>query len=230
MISIIIPTFNERGSIKILIGAITNILRSSKATYEVLVIDDNSPDGTADVVRSISRLDDRVRVVVRYHNHGLGVSIADGIKIARGDIIIGMDADLNHDPSIIPAMIRGLSQADIVVASRFVSGGGMADAWRYGASLCFNFLLRVILRFPIWDNTSGYYAITRKQLFSLGVEDIYYGYGDYHLRLVYKAMKAGLRIREYPVRYKKRMYGQSKSHLIPMIRSYWTTAKEVSKK
>lgn len=220
LVSIIIPTLNERDNITNLIGILTNLCTEKNYLYEIIVIDDNSVDGTVGVVQDIARRDRHIRLLAHRVKLGLGRSIREGIKNARGEVVVGMDADLNHDPMILPYMIEALSSADLVVASRFVSGGGMAEVGRYWASLLFNSLLHLCLTFPIWDNTSGYYAVKSTTLRRLCIDDIYVGYGEYHLRLVYEAMRKGMRIVEVPVFYKKRQFGKSKSRLATMARVY----------
>ena len=165
---------------------------------------------------------------MRPDNHGLGLSILEGVLAARGQIIVGMDADFNHEPADLPKLISGLGDKELRVASRFVTGGGMSDQWRFWPTLGFNALFR-LFGFPIWDNTSGYYAIHRANLLSLQPEKIYYGYGDYHLRLLHAAKKEGYNITEVPTFYRPRPSGQSKSKLLPMAVSYLKEAWRLSK-
>lgn len=218
-ISIILPTYNEREAIVPLTKQIAKILTIHGYSYEVVVVDDNSPDGTAEAVREMGKKNPNIRTVVRKNNHGLGLSIGDGIRSAEGKIIVGMDADGNHDPRDLPKLINALrGEAKLVVASRFVGEGGM-KGWRMGPTFLFNAMFR-LFGLPIWDNTSGYYAVRKIDVVKLGLERIYYGYGDYHLRLVYFAHKAGWQILEVPTLYQDRIAGQSKSKLIKMAFQY----------
>jgi dolichol-phosphate mannosyltransferase len=223
-VSVVIPTYNERENIVHLIQAVIAQLSDTGRLFEILIVDDNSPDGTGKVIRRVFQNDPRIRLYIRRRDPGLGASILDGIGKARGDIVVGMDGDFNHDPRVIGKLLESLKNADVVVASRFVPGGGMEDALRYATSLCFNLLLRLLYGFPIWDNTSGFYAIRKSTLLSLAPSAIYYGYGEYHLRLVFRAFKKQYRIREVPVFYRTRIYGQSKSKFFTMIASYLKTA------
>lgn len=225
MISIVIPTYNERENIRVLLPAIQKVLRRLRDfQHEIVLVDDDSPDGTASLVRSFARRQKRIKVFVRKGKRGLGEAILFGITQSSGDIIVGMDGDGNHDPEVLPKMIRAMKTADLVIGSRFMQGGGMTDPFRYAVSFVFNGILRLLFRFPIWDNTSGYYAIQRATLRSLHLKKIFYGYGDYHLRLVYIAAQRGLRIQEIPAMYKRRLYGQSKSRLLIMLFTYLKTA------
>lgn len=218
-VSVIIPTYNEKENIIPLLESLKTILSSAKLSYELLVVDDNSPDGTGKLASLYAQKNSYVRVFIRTKNHGLGSAILHGIRKSRGDIIVGMDADFNHDPLVIPHMIKKLKTCQLVVGSRFVRHGGMEDKLRFVPTYIFNLFLRSI-GFPIMDNTSGFYAIKKTDLVLLNLAAIYYGYGDYHLRLVFRAKKAGFKICEIPVYYKKRIYGKSKSRLFSMFFSY----------
>lgn len=222
-VSVILPSYNERDNLLSLIPKIHEAFARMPAyTAEILVVDDNSPDGTAKALRRAFK--GAVRYIVRTDARGLATAIYDGVCKSTGEIIIGMDADGNHDPNIIPAMLAALEAHDFVVASRFVPGGGMEDAGRYVSSKMFNFLLHKGLGFPVTDATSGYYAVHRHTLHSLPLQTIYRGYGEYHMRLVWHAYKCGARVVEIPVYYQRRQYGQSKSKLPIMLGIYSRTA------
>jgi len=188
---------------------------------EILVVDDNSPDGTAQALAK--KFGRRVRLIVRAHDRGLGTAIGDGVRASKGSVIVGMDADGNHNPIYIPALLATLAHADFVVGSRYISGGGMAQSMQYTISYLANMFIRSACGFPVYDNTSGFYAIYTKHLYAIGISRIYQGYGDYHLRLVWFVKKAGLRIQEIPVYYAPRYYGQSKSRLFIMLFTYVKT-------
>lgn len=221
-VSIIIPTFNESGNIIKLIRQILKI--KSVSIREIIVVDDNSPDKTGYIVKNVFLHNKQVVCYVRKEKPDLGKSILMGIEHARGDIIVGMDGDFNHDVHIIPSLIKTLSSADLVVASRFVNGGGMQKKMRYWISFFFNIVLKSFFNFPIIDNTSGYYAISAKKLHLLNVRSIYYGYGEYCLRLLFCAKQMGFCIKTVPVYYTARSYGISKSHFLNMAFTYVYTA------
>lgn len=224
MISIIIPTYNEKENSIPLISAIGNACTTNKIDYEIIIIDDNSPDGTGQYIQKKFVEDIRVRCLIRNTERGLGTAILYGITQARGDIIVGMDADFNHPPDLIPSLIKKLKTNDFVVASRFIQGGGMYDKIRYIGTLIFNIVLRHVLGFPSTDNMSGFYAIWKSKLMEINPESIYSGYGDYHLRLVWYAKQGKFRIAEVPVIYGVRVYGKSKSNLILLFFSYLSCA------
>lgn len=218
-VSVILPTFNEKDAIVQHAEHVSRVLTKSGYKHEVLVVDDDSPDGTAEVVRQAGTKNKNIRILNRKSNHGLGLSIGDGVRNASGNIIIGMDADGNHDPEDMPNMLKHLTgNTKLVVASRFKGDGGM-KGWRMLPTFLFNGMFR-LFGLPIWDNTSGYYAIRKTDLEKLGLSKIYYGYGDYHLRLVFYAAKAGYKMEEVPTTYQARIGGESKSQLGKMAVEY----------
>ncbi len=221
-VSIIIPTYNESQNIITLIHQIRTILHNE--SYEIIVVDDRSTDGTYGMVRKQLKSLSHIRPFLHKGTRDLGKSILLGIKQARGEIIIGMDADFNHDPRVLPRLIRTIQSCDLVVADRFIKGGGMEDKHTHVRSYLFNLMLRLIFGFPIMDNTSGYYAIAKKDLIKLNLKRIYYGYGEYHMRLVYLAHTNGLHMKTVPVYYRKRFFGVSKSKHMKMFFSYLKTA------
>ncbi len=235
LLSIILPTYNESQGIIKLINTVHKVCKN--ISHEIIIVDDDSPDGTAATIARQFRSTSWVRNFIHPGKRDLGLSILYGIKQSRGHIIIGMDADGNHDPGVIPHLLKSLKTADLVVASRFIPQGGtwspQGGTWsrlggmtpiRFWASFLFNKTLQTFLGFPITDNTSGFYAIRKKRLLALKPSSIYYGYGEYHLRLVWYATIQGLTMTEVPVYYGRRLSGMSKSRLVPMALSYLKTA------
>lgn len=223
-ISIIIPTLNERGNVIPLVNGIIDIINHFSFKAEIIVVDDNSIDKTEKILKESFPKNPRLRIYKRINVKGLATAILYGIKKAKGSIIIGMDADFNHPPTLIPKLIQQLETNDLVVASRFIKGGYMSNSWRYFPTLIFNLFLKYILNFPTLDNMSGYYAIRKNILFQLPIDSIYQGYGEYHLKLMYYSRKHQLQIREIPVKYGQRRYGKSKSKLIKNFFIYLWTA------
>lgn len=218
-VSVILPTFNEKEAIVPHAMHVSKVLTKAGYKHEVLVVDDDSPDGTAEVVRKAGKKNQSIKIMVRKSKHGLGLSIGDGMRAAKGTIVVGMDADGNHDPEDLPNMLKQLKgEVKLVVASRFKGHGGM-KGWRMLPTFLFNAMFR-LFGLPIWDNTSGYYAIRKTDLVKLGLKKIYYGYGDYHLRLVFYAAQAGYKMMEVPTTYQARLGGASKSKLLEMAVEY----------
>lgn len=235
-VSVILPTYNERDNICDLIDAIDRELGPLGWAFEVLVMDDKSPDGTAQVVADQYALDltavevagttghsnGSVRLHVRTKDKGLANAIRDGLERAHGRTLVVMDTDFNHDPAMIPQMVELLTYYDLVIGSRFVMRGGMEDKWRYRASLLYNFFLRLLFMTQIQDNLSGFFAVRRGRFFQLAplFDRIFYGYGDYFIRLLYVAWHKNWKILEVPVFYILRRHGDSKTGFWAILRDY----------
>lgn len=219
-VSVILPTYDERENIVPLIEAIQKALEEEGLSYEILVVDDDSPDGTALAVRERFGDDLRIRLFVRTEERGLATAIAHGILRAEGDTVAVMDTDFNHDPRLLPRMVRFLDYYDIIIGSRFTMGGGMEERWRYLASFCFNFFVRLILRTQIQDNLCGFFTMRRDKLLALDIERIFRGYGEYFMHLLFLAWKKGYDMLEIPVFYRARTYGHSKSRFFHMLFGY----------
>ena len=185
-----------------------------------VVVDDNSPDGTAGAVRDSFPDDLRVKLFVRTEERGLATAIRYGAEHSTGNILVFMDTDFNHDPAILPQMIKFLDYYDIIIGSRFVMAGGMEDKFRQFSSLIYNYGIRILFGTPVHDNLSGFFSIDRDKLFSMDLDQIYYGYGDYFIRLLMVAHKRGYKMLEIPVFYRLRMHGHSKTQFVSTFVQY----------
>ena len=218
--SIILPTYKEKDNIVELVQTIYDILQPHCFDFEVVIVDDNSPDGTAAAVRQNFESDSRVKLFVRPEKRGLATAIRYGIERSEGEILVFMDTDFNHDPAILPQMIKFLEYYDIIIGSRFVMAGGMEDRFRQFSSLIYNYLIRLLFSTPVHDNLSGFFAIYRTKLETMDLDQIYYGYGDYFIRLLMVAHKRGYRMLEIPVFYRLRMHGHSKTQFLSIFAQY----------
>lgn len=218
--SIVLPTYNEKDNIVELIQAIQAALQPDGLDFEVVVVDDNSPDGTAAAVRQQFGGDERVNLLVRTRDRGLASALRHGLEHANGQILVFMDTDFNHDPIIIPQMIKFLEYYDIIIGSRFVMAGGMEDRFRQFSSLVYNYGIRLLFGTPVHDNLSGFFSIYREKLMTMDLDQIYYGYGDYFIRLLMVAHKRGYRMLEIPVFYRLRMHGHSKTQFVSTLIQY----------
>ncbi|MCC6168622.1 MAG: glycosyltransferase [Caldilineaceae bacterium] len=246
-VTVVLPTYNERDNICDLIDAIWRELEPQGWRFEILVVDDDSPDGTAAVVRARcgaadgcvprpegagpmsqadrqvdQQVDQVVRLCVRTADKGLAKSIRHGLELARGQTLVVMDTDFNHDPAMIPQMVDLLRYYDLVIGSRFVMRGGMEDALRYRYSQFYNVFIRALLHTQIQDNLSGFFAVRHDRLFELQplFPRIFYGYGDYFIRLLLLAWRSNWRILEVPVFYILRRHGDSKTGFWRIFRDY----------
>ncbi|OGG02483.1 hypothetical protein A2W14_01635 [Candidatus Gottesmanbacteria bacterium RBG_16_37_8] len=223
-ISVVLPTYNEADNIIPLIETICEKLKNFP--WEIIVVDDNSPDKTGILVRKKFPDSKNIKVFIRKEK-GLATAIFDGLKKATGSHICVMDTDFNHDPKEIPKMYKELKKCDLIVGSRYVEGGGMENRLRNSFSLVYNRIIQFMLRLPTRDNLSGYFMIRGEKLTHLLKEDIFRGYGDYFIRLLYRANKNRLLIKEIPVYYKNRIYGVSKSQFLNMFVDYTKTVFDI---
>jgi dolichol-phosphate mannosyltransferase len=228
IVSVILPTYNEKGNIGELIRAVEGCILSMGDAGEIIVVDDNSPDGTAAVVQSMQTQPGvSLTCYIRAKERGLATAIRFGIERATGDCLVVMDTDFNHDPCLIPQMVRELEHYDVIIGSRYVKNGGMEDRVRNFFSGAYNIFLRLFLGMPTNDNLSGFFAIRKECLQPMNKDVIFTGYGEYFMRLLYAARRNGNRLHEIPVFYKLRRHGSSKSQFGHMLQDYTRCALEL---
>lgn len=205
-VSIILPTYNERYNIRRLIKIILKIVNPK----EIIVVDDNSPDGTWKIVNNMSKRHRCVKLVKRVNERGVASAIHRGISEASGDIVVWMDCDFSMPPETIPKLLQTLNDSDIAVGSRYVKGGKDIRGFvRVLASLLINSIARIVLNFGIRDYTSGFVAAKRKVFKKIDFEPK--GHGEYCIEFLYKAKKAGFRITEVPYIFTERKRGEPKT-------------------
>ena len=221
-VSVILPTYNEKGNIIALVNAIHNELIDYD--HEILVVDDNSPDGTHQVVADCNY--PYARAIVRRENPGLANSIRCGLENAEGTIYVIMDSDFNHQPKYIPFMIQSLRYYDCVSASRFLYGGKMDSRIRHILSWIFNIFVRLMTGGKITDSLYGFIVVKRDAIARCNYDDIFWGYGDYCIRLMYYLQKNNTRILQIPAINGKRQAGKGNSGF---VRVFWQYFREVLK-
>jgi dolichol-phosphate mannosyltransferase len=210
-ISIILPTFNEAGNIEQLLDRTLIALGHTPGGVEVLVVDDDSPDGTWRLVAEKAKAEARVRLIHRTTEKGLTSAISRGIHEARGQWIGWMDCDLSMPPEEWPKLAEALRQgADMAVGSRYVPGGADVAHSFVGRtlSLLINLWAGLMLDWTIKDYTSGF-ILGRKEVFDK--VELRGDYGEYCIDLLYRVKKAGYSIRELPYRCVPREAGESKT-------------------
>jgi len=229
-VSIILPTYNEAGNIDKLIKALLKQLKSFNKV-EIVVVDDDSPDNTSKVVQKLISQKLPIKLFTRKNTRGLATAILLGIKKSSGKLIVLMDTDFNHQPKDVPKLLKPIidNQADLVIGSRYIKGGGMhvseAGMLQFLASKYGNcFTNRILLGLPVHESLSGFLAFDKKVLKKLNLNEIFKGYGEYCISLLYKVFKQDFKLTEIPVVYAKRQYGQSKSKLFKMMIDYFITA------
>jgi len=210
---IIIPTYNEAANIGVLVPQ----LFSAVSDIHVLVVDDNSPDGTAQVCESLAKAYPNLQVLKRKNPEGLGRAYVAGFEFALNhgfDVIGTMDADLSHNPSCLPAMLELIAENDVVIGSRYVHGGGTVN-WplrRVVLSWMANKFAGILLRVPAHDLTSGYRLYRRKALEWIEPQQFRSNGYSFLVEALYRAHDRGARIGESPIVFQDRTNGQSKLH------------------
>jgi dolichol-phosphate mannosyltransferase len=209
-LSLVIPTFNERANISVLIERLHAALDG--IAWEVIFVDDDSPDGTAEQIRDISRSDPRVRCLLRIGRRGLSTACMEGILASSAPYIAVMDADLQHDDRLLPKMLDVLQReaCDVVVGSRYIAGGGVGnwDARRIRMSTFANRLSRIFCKVDIADPMSGFFMF-RRSAFEAAVRNMS-GQGFKILLDFLASSSRALVVREIPYRFGERQFGESK--------------------
>lgn len=212
---VIIPTYNEKENIEKIIMQIVRL------GFYLLVIDDNSPDGTGNILENLKLKNDRLNIIHRDKKLGLGTAYILGFRWALQrdfDFIFSMDADFSHSPDYLPDFLKKLTDFDLVVGSRYIDGGGVKN-WpvrRKFISRCGNLYSKTVLNFTVNDCTSGFMGFRRQVLEKINLEEVKSeGYG-FLIEMKYRTYKLGYKIFEYPIIFIDRTLGVSKisKHII----------------
>jgi len=211
-VSVIVPTYNERENLSILIDRINKIFVDGGIIGEVVIIDDNSPDGTGQLAEQLRRKYKFLKVIHRPSKLGLGSAYREGFRAAVGKLLFTMDADLSHDPAYMPQFIERSKHADVVVGSRYVKGGGIIGwgLYRKLVSKIANFLAGIVVGADVNDITSGYRAYRREVLEKVPLEEIQSSGYAFQLEILYEIRKKGFKIDSVPIVFTDRRKGRSK--------------------
>ena len=208
---VVIPTYNEAENIE----AILQAVRASVPEASILVVDDGSPDGTAEFVEKMAAADPHVHLLRGEGKQGLGTAYVKGFRwgIDHGfDLFVEMDADFSHDPAALPALLATAATSDVAIGSRYIKGGGV-EGWsqrRHLLSRSGNIYAGIALGFGVRDSTSGFRCYRRSVLEAIGLGDVRSnGYG-FQIDMTYRAWKLGFRITEVPITFRERSLGASK--------------------
>lgn len=224
---IIIPTYNEKGNIVSLVSDIFEV----NPEISVLIIDDDSPDGTGDLVEELKERFPRLYLLKRTGDRGFGRSYIDGFKKVINDpqynAITMMDADFSHDPDEIPEMAKKLSDYDVVVGSRYIMGGRVENwNWRRKFLSRFaNFYARTILGLAIQDLTTGFIYFRKDVLKKIDLDSIKSEGYSFLVDFKYRIYKAGFKIIEHPIIFSERREGQSKMSFKNIWEAIWLPIK-----
>lgn len=219
---VIIPTYNEAENIKPVVGRV----RSAVPGAHVLVVDDNSPDGTGKLADELAAEDEQVHVLHRPGKEGLGLAYLAGFRwgMEHGyGVLVEMDADGSHQPEELPRLLTALKGADLVLGSRWVPGGRVVNwpKWRQMLSLGGSTYSRVLLGVPIRDITGGYRAFRTETLRGLGMEDVASQGYCFQVDLARRAVSAGFRVVEVPITFVEREAGDSKMSRDIVVEALW---------
>jgi dolichol-phosphate mannosyltransferase len=228
---IIIPTYNEIENIEILIKEIFSRVPNA----HILVVDDNSPDGTATAVEKIAATQSALRIMKRSGKLGGATAFLDGFAwgINNGfDILLAMDADFSHEPKYIPIMLKEIENADLIIGSRNVPGGGIENRslFRNILTKCGALYCRILLKCSIKDFTGGYNMWRKSTLEKIGLQEVVCRGYSFQIEMKYKTYKKGCRITEIPIIFPDRRKGQSKmpgSFLLKALGDVWKIRKLV---
>jgi dolichol-phosphate mannosyltransferase len=209
---VIIPTYNERDNLE----PISSAVLKAEARVDILVVDDNSPDGTGQLADELAAKEPRIRVLHREKKEGLGKAYLHAFRWALDEgyqFIIQMDADFSHDPKYLPKLIdEGRAGTDLVLGSRYVDGGGTVN-WGPGRRFISrggSLYARTILGVPIRDFTAGFRCYRRGVLESLDLGQVKSTGYAFQIELTYRTVKAGFKVKELPIIFEDRRVGQSK--------------------
>jgi dolichol-phosphate mannosyltransferase len=210
---VVVPTYNERENIEEVVRRLFAAVRA-----DLLVIDDGSPDGTAELVESLSEGYPSIELIDRGEKLGLGTAYVTGFKRAlqRGyEAVVEMDADLSHDPADVVRLLEALDEADLVIGSRYVPGGAIENwgAFRRRLSYYANVYARLILSLPVRDSTAGFRAYRASILRRIDLEGIRSEGYSFQIEMTRRVKKAGGRITEVPITFVERVAGKSKMGL-----------------
>jgi dolichol-phosphate mannosyltransferase len=223
---LVLPTYNEAENIEAVVRAALPQLESTGLPHRVLVVDDGSPDGTGDIADRLAGELEPVEVLHRNRKEGIGPAYLAGFgyAIAHGaDLMLEMDSDFSHDPRDIPRLVAAASDADLVLGSRYVDGGGVTDwgAARRLISRGGSLYARLVLGVPIHDLTGGFKCFRREVLESLDLQSVGTdGYG-FQIEMTYRAIRAGFRIVELPILFRDRRVGASKMSARIAVEAFW---------
>jgi dolichol-phosphate mannosyltransferase len=211
-VSVIVPTYNEKENLPTLLNAINKVFVDGKIIGEVVIIDDNSPDGTGQLAEQLKEKYEFLKVIHRPSKLGFGSAYKECFLAAESKLLLTMDADLSHDPAYIPRFIEKAEHADVVVGSRYIKGGGIIGwgLYRRLVSKLANFLARIAVGAGVSDMTSGYRAYRKEVFEEVNIAGIKSSGYAIQLEILYEIRKKGFKIDEVPIIFTDRRKGESK--------------------
>jgi dolichol-phosphate mannosyltransferase len=224
---LVMPTYNEAENINRIIPAVHAALEQvAPGDHRILVVDDDSPDGTGDMAAALAAEMDCVEVLHRHGKNGLGKAYTAGFKqalAAGADLVMEMDADFSHDPAHIPSLVEAADRADLVIGSRYVPGGGTRN-WgfvRRVVSRGGGLYARRVLGLDVQDLTGGFKCFNRRVLETIDLDEVRAdGYG-FQIELTYRTIQMGFTVAEVPIVFIDRHAGESKMSWRIAVEAFW---------
>jgi dolichol-phosphate mannosyltransferase len=223
---LVVPTYNEAENLEPFVRRVLPQLASAAGDHHVLIVDDSSPDGTGDIADRLAGELDSVEVLHRAEKNGLGRAYAAGFEraLAQGaELVMQMDVDFSHDPAAVPSLIEAASDADLVLGSRYVAGGGVTD-WGLARRLLSrggSWYARTILGVPVRDLTGGFKCFRRDLLERLAASGFQTAGFGFQVEMTYRALRAGARVQEVPILFRDRQAGASKMSSRIVVEALW---------
>jgi dolichol-phosphate mannosyltransferase len=224
-VAVIVPTYNERENLE----TVTSRVLEAVPDANLLIVDDNSPDGTGEIADKLAAADNRVHVLHRAGKSGLGAAYIAGFNWALEhgyDAMVEMDADGSHQPEDLPSLLAALKDADLVVGSRWVPGGKVKN-WpksREALSRGANIYVRLMMGIGVRDATGGFRAYRASALRQIGIDQVVSQGYCFQIDLTLRTLDAGLKVTEVPITFVERMHGVSKMSNAIVTEAFWRVA------
>ncbi len=211
LVSVITPVYNEKSNLEENIRRIRESFAGTPHTCEIIIVDDNSPDGSGELADQLASSSEDVKVLHRQSKRGLGTAYKEAFPLAAGDLIVTIDSDLSHDPAVLPLMIRETDEADIIIGSRLTIGGMIVGRTqgRDLLTIFSNWAIRTITRISIRDWTSGL-RVYQRAVWEETMPRVHCDKWDFQFESLYKSIGEGFTFREVPITFHERADGKSK--------------------
>jgi dolichol-phosphate mannosyltransferase len=224
-LSVVIPTYNEESNLRLMVSALRAL---PFPDLRILVVDDNSPDGTGKIADDLARDPaQRLSVIHRAGKLGLGTAYRTGFRAAlaqRTQAVAQMDCDFSHPPDALPRMAKALETCDVVVGSRYIAGGGVDEGWDIGRRLLSrwgSFYSRLVLGLAVQDTTAGFKLWRQEALQGIDLERIHSNGYVFQVEMAYVAQQLGYKVCEVPIHFEDRHIGRSKMNMEIKLEAAW---------
>ncbi len=220
---LVLPTYNEAENIESFVAAVRGKL---PASAQILIVDDNSPDGTGEIADRLAEEHENLSVLHRQRKEGLGPAYIAGFRKALSEgagLVLEMDSDFSHDPAYLPRLLEAAKRADLVIGSRYVEGGGVAEwgALRRAISRGGSAYARLVLGVDVHDLTGGFKCFRREVLEAIGLDSIQARGYAFQVEMTYRAIQLGFKVVEVPIVFRDRQAGSSKMDRSIVAEAVW---------